>query len=144
MNLTVTTFPGPISKGSTVKFARKTVSTGKKDANGHYKSDDRRDTWYANRADEEKAKLDNLKSMDRDDIIRKYNDLSTDEALQKHKEDITKTEENIADYTKDAKRADERYQQSLNSAKDTRRDATYSRLRTSTPKNKADSAVDYR
>lgn len=110
---------------------------------GHYKSNDSRDIWYANKADEEKTKLDNLKSMDRDDIIRKYNDLSTDEALQKHKEDITKTEENIAKYTKDAKREDERYQQSLNSAKDKRRDAAYSGLRTSTPKNKADSAVDY-
>ena len=41
--------------------------------------------------------------MDRDDIIRKYNDLSTDEALAKHKQDIEKAKK---EYEYDKKNAD--------------------------------------
>lgn len=48
---------------------------------------------YLKRDEEE---LDSLKAMKRDDIIRKYSNLSSKDALKKHKEDIARAEKNYA------------------------------------------------
>ena len=51
--------------------------------------------YDARRYREAKEDLEHIKSMDRDDIIRKYNELSTKEAMEKHEEDIAKAEQEL-------------------------------------------------
>lgn len=67
------------------------------------------DAWYKSRYDDytgyvsrEEETLKNLEAMDRDDIIRKYNDKSTEEALKAHEESIARTKERINQYKKNA------------------------------------------
>lgn len=62
----------------------------------------KRDTWYAReyqdyekRVEEREKALADLKNMDRDDIIRKYNTKSTEEALKAHEEDIKRSTERL-------------------------------------------------
>lgn len=115
----------------------------RRDADGHYQTDERPDTYYSEQLEKYKKELEDLKAMDRDDIIRAYADKSTDEALKAHKEKLDRYEQYVKDYEGRAANADKSYKRSLKSAKNRRREAEYDRLRTSTPKEKADSTVDY-
>lgn len=62
-----------------------------------------------NRYKEARESLEKLKNMDRDDIIRKYNELSTKEAMEKHKEDISKAEREVEVAKEDMKSGDSYY-----------------------------------
>lgn len=77
---------------------------------GHSQTHNNQDSWYTSRhkdyieyRDEAQAELEKLQAMDRDDIIRKYNDKSTEEALAAHAEHIKRQKERIADYEKSIK-----------------------------------------
>ena len=75
--------------------------------NTHAKTDRSYERWskdYGNRAEEYELKLKQLKNMDRDDIIRKYNDKSTEEALKAHQADIERIEKWAKDYRDDEKK----------------------------------------
>lgn len=69
--------------------------------NTHAKPDRSYERWskdYKNRAEEYELKLKQLKDMDRDDIIRKYNDKTTEEAMAAHKADIERYEKWVEEY----------------------------------------------
>lgn len=73
--------------------------------NTHYKSKDaeRYEKYsgeYADRIKDLELKLKQLDVMDRDDIIRKYNDKSTDDALAAHEKEKERIKSDIADYSK--------------------------------------------
>ena len=75
--------------------------------NTHAKTDRSYERWskdYGNRAEEYELKLKQLKNMDRDDIIRKYNDKSTEEALKAHQAEIERTEKWAKDYRDNEKK----------------------------------------
>ena len=75
--------------------------------NTHAKTDRSYERWskdYGNRAEEYELKLKQLKNMDRDDIIRKYNDKSTEEALKAHQAEIERIEKWAKDYRDDEKK----------------------------------------
>ena len=75
--------------------------------NTHAKTDRSYERWskdYGNRAEEYELKLKQLKNMDRDDIIRKYNDKSTEEALKAHQADIERIEKWAKNYRDDEKK----------------------------------------
>ena len=89
--------------------------TSMKGPNGRYLSDDRNtvygptkpgfnhthkeyDDYYQDRAKDASNKLKKLQNMDRDDIIRKYNDRSTEEALATYKKDIEEARKNYEYY----------------------------------------------
>ena len=75
--------------------------------NTHAKTDRSYERWskdYGNRAEEYELKLKQLKDMDRDDIIRKYSDKSTEEALKAHQAEIERTEKWAKDYRDDEKK----------------------------------------
>ena len=75
--------------------------------NTHAKTDRSYERWskdYGNRAEEYELKLKQLKNMDRDDIIRKYNDKSTEEALKAHQADIERIEKWAKHYRDDEKK----------------------------------------
>ena len=75
--------------------------------NTHAKTDRSYERWskdYGNRAEEYELKLKQLKNMDRDDIIRKYNDKSTEEALKAHQAEIERIEKLAKDYRDDEKK----------------------------------------
>ena len=74
--------------------------------NTHAKTDRSYERWskdYGNKAEEYELKLKQLKNMDRDDIIRKYNDKSTEEALKAHQAEIERIEKWAKDYRDDEK-----------------------------------------
>lgn len=93
-------------------------------SNTHRKHDDLDDRILKNAQDglrDAQIELKQLEVLDKDDIIRKYHDMSTDEALAKHQKDIENAKENI-EYYEDrvesyAKRADD----TLKSEKNARR-----------------------
>ena len=70
---------------------------------GQRNTHDRGWSAYSRYAKRSKEELNKLQAMDRDDIIRKYNDLSTDEALAKHKQEIERAKK---EYEYDKKNAD--------------------------------------
>lgn len=77
---------------------------------GHSKTHEKLDSWYTSRLkdnikyrDMAQAELDELQAMDRDDIIRKYNTVSTERALAAHAENIERQKQRIADYDKHIK-----------------------------------------
>lgn len=73
----------------------------------HAKTDRSYERWskdYGNKAEEYELKLKQLKNMDRDDIIRKYNDKSTEEALKAHQAEIERTEKWAKDYRDNEKK----------------------------------------
>ena len=77
---------------------------------GHSQTHEKQDSWYTSRhrdytkyRDEAQAELEKLQAMDRDDIIRKYNDKSTDEALAAHAAQIERQKKYVADYEKNVK-----------------------------------------
>ena len=115
----------------------------RRNADGHYQTDERPDTYYSEQLQKYKEELEKLKTMDRDDIIRAYADKTTDEALKAHEEKINRYEDYVKKYSEDAARADERYKSYVKGAKRNRREAQYDRLRTTTPKETADSSIDY-
>lgn len=110
---------------------------------GHYQTDERPDMYYSEQLQKYEEELEKLKTMDRDDIIRAYADISTEEALKAHEEKINRYEDYIKKYSEEATRADKRYKNIVKGAKRTRREAQYDRLRTTTPKGTADSNIDY-
>lgn len=112
-------------------------------ADGHRKNSENYDSYYADRAEEEKQNLEKLKAMKRDDIIRKYSDKTSKEALQAHKDEIKRTEERIKDYLDSDKYNKNRFERSKRNAKAERRNANVGVLRTNTSKEKADAAMDY-
>lgn len=74
---------------------------------GHNDTHKKEDDWYKSRLkdntefrDMAQAELDKLQAMDRDDIIRKYNTVSTERALAAHAENIERQKQRIADYDK--------------------------------------------
>lgn len=74
---------------------------------GHNDTHKKPDSWYTSRLsdnikyrDRAQAELEKLQAMDRDDIIRKYNTVSTERALAAHAENIERQEQLIADYDK--------------------------------------------
>lgn len=77
---------------------------------GHSQTHKKVDSWYTSRLkdnieyrDMAQAELDKLQAMDRDDIIRKYNTISTERALAAHAENIERQKQRIADYDKHIK-----------------------------------------
>lgn len=89
--------------------------TSMKGPNGRYLSDDRNtvygptkpgfnythkeyDNYYQDRVKDVGSRLKKLQNMDRDDIIRKYNDRSTEEALAAHKKDVEGAKEDYEYY----------------------------------------------
>ena len=77
---------------------------------GHSNTHKEEDGWYKSRVkdytkyrDEAQAELEELQAMDRDDIIRRYNDKSTEEALAAHAEHIERQKEYIASYEENIK-----------------------------------------
>lgn len=112
-------------------------------ADGHRKTKTDKSDYYAKRVEETQNKIDELKSFKRDDIIRKYNDKTTKEALQAHKDLIASLERDLEDYTARAKREERNYQYDLKTGKATRRNAEYDNLRKSTEKAHADEHIDY-
>ena len=109
------------------------------------------DNWYISTAYKkslanEKENLAKLKAMDRDDIIRKYNDKTTEEALAAHKEDIARSEKRIANYEKSV----EEYESEIKYDNDKNRRlkraghiVSISGDDSTMPKDKANSTVDY-
>ena len=76
--------------------------------NTHAKFDNSYKRWAkdeANSAEEYALKLKQLQNMDRDDIIRKYNNKTTEEAMKAHQEDI----EMYKKWLEDAKNRTKRY-----------------------------------
>lgn len=69
----------------------------------HDNWDDKRAIDTGNMKKNKELELKQLEVMDRDDIIRKYNDLSTDEALKKHQETIDKVKNDIEYWAKEEK-----------------------------------------
>ena len=74
---------------------------------GHNDTHKKPDSWYTSRLEDNikyreraQAELEKLQAMDRDDIIRKYNTVSTERALAAHDENIERQEQLIADYDK--------------------------------------------
>ena len=90
----------------------------------HIKTDRSYERWskdYGNRAEEYELKLKQLKNMDRDDIIRKYNDKSTEEALKAHQAEIERTEKWAKDYRDNEKKYADDDLRARQNAKKTRR-----------------------
>lgn len=86
------------------------------------------DSWYKDRyehymkdVEDQEKELSNLEAMDRDDIIRKYNDKSTEEALKAHEALIARTKERIETYKQDAERWKNNYKASTDRVKRTAR-----------------------
>lgn len=76
---------------------------------GHNNTHKQVDSYYTRSAERYKGyvkeyedELKSLEAMDRDDIIRKYPDKTTDEALAAHKERIERIKKNIEEYKKDS------------------------------------------
>lgn len=95
---------------------------------GHSGTHREQDSWYISRhkdyieyRDEARAKLEKLQAMDRDDIIRKYNDKSTEEALAAHAEQIKRQKEYIANYEKGIKDSESNVKQDRDRVKRNRR-----------------------
>lgn len=112
-------------------------------ADGHRKTRAIKSDYYDKQVEETQKELDSLKSLKRDDIIRKYNDKTTKEALQAHKDKIASLEKDLEDYTAKAKREERSYQYNLKASKATRRNAEYDSLRKNTEKTQADEHIDY-
>lgn len=64
----------------------------------HDSWDDNMARDYGNSRKDAELKLKQLNVMDRDDIIRKYNTLSTDEALAKHQKDLEQAKKDVEYY----------------------------------------------
>lgn len=113
----------------------------------HKKADD----WYARNVYKkslarEKENLASLKAMDRDDIIRKYNDKTTEEALAAHKEDMARSENRISRYEKSAEEYDNHtkyYNDGNRRLKRAGHIVSISGDDTTMPKDEANSTVDY-
>ena len=111
------------------------------------------DSWYKNRYDDyenyaskEEENLKNLEAMDRDDIIRKYNDKSTEEALKAHEELIARTKERIRQYKKSADEYKRYYELNVDSVKREARAGHKGRVNYSDremPKKASNDKVDY-
>lgn len=78
---------------------------------GHNKTHEELDYWYIANVDnyiklrdKAKAELEELQAMDRDDIIRKYNDVSTEGALAQHAVDIERQKMRVAECEKSIKK----------------------------------------
>lgn len=110
---------------------------------GHTKTTSKYSKYYADQAEKAKQDLANLENMDRDDIIRKYNDKTTDEALAQHNKDIEYAKNSLDRYLGWDKDEKNSYQRDLKHAKDSRRNAEYNRLNKTTDKDQADSTMDY-
>lgn len=77
---------------------------------GHSDTHKKEDSWYKSRVKDyeeylanAQAELEKLQAMDRDDIIRKYNDKTTEEALTAHAAHIERQKKYIEDYAKSLK-----------------------------------------
>lgn len=73
---------------------------------GHSNTHRIEDSWYKSRVKDyeeyladAQAELEKLQAMDRDDIIRKYNDKTTEEALAAHAAHIERQKKYVEDYT---------------------------------------------
>ena len=95
---------------------------------GHSGTHERQDSWYTSRLrdytkyrDEAQAELEKLQSMDRDDIIRKYNDKSTEEALAAHAAHIERQKIYVADYDKSVKEYENNIKRNVDHVKRDRR-----------------------
>ena len=83
--------------------------------------DDRRVKEYTDYKKNAELKLKQLEVMDRDDIIRKYNTLSTDEALAKHQEELKRAKMDIDYYGSKVSDYSKRASKNLEREKDNRR-----------------------
>ena len=95
---------------------------------GHSRTHERQDSWYTSRLrdytkyrDEAQAELEKLQAMDRDDIIRKYNDKSTEEALAAHAAHIERQKKYVADYDKRVKEYENNVKRNVDEVKRDRR-----------------------
>ena len=99
---------------------------------------------YSGYSNEEAEKLEKLKAMKRDDIIRKYPDLSTKEALKKHKDQIEYIEKKVAEYSDESKKYADRYKRSVESNRRYKRAGHQLPTRDKQiSKDKANQTVDY-
>lgn len=88
--------------------------------NTHARFDDSYKYWAkdeASRAEEYALKLKQLQDMDRDDIIRKYNNKTTEEAMKAHQEDIERYKKWLEDAENRTKRYNKDYISSRKSTK---------------------------
>lgn len=89
-------------------------------SNTHAKPDDyykRKRDSYQQEYENEKDNLEKLKNMDRDDIIRKYNTLSTEDAMKAHEDSIKKTEDRIKNYKQEVIDSEKSYRYSVDGVK---------------------------
>ena len=114
----------------------------------HMKTDRSYERWskdYGNKAEEYELKLKQLKNMDRDDIIRKYNDKSTEEALKAHQAEIERLEKWAKDYRDSEKKYANDDLKARQNARKTRRNGHKNDPRSSysDPINKTDAPEKY-
>lgn len=95
---------------------------------GHGRTHEKEDKYYSGRVRdyekrhaEYKEKLAGLQSLERDDIIRKYNDKSTADALKAHEEEIARHQKYVDDYAKDVEEYKQRAKSNLEFTKRYRR-----------------------
>lgn len=120
---------------------------------GHNDTHRQADNWHSSRVksyqgyvDEYEKELADLKAMDRDDIIRKYNDKTTEEALKAHEDAIKRTEERIESYKKDVESHKQSSKREEDSTLRTRRAGHKGLVNwhdTNMPKSTSNEKVDY-
>ena len=95
---------------------------------GHSDTHKKEDSWYKSRVRdyeeyhaEAQAELEKLQAMDRDDIIRKYNDKTTEEALATHAAHIERQKKYVEDYAKSIENSKKSVANDVDSAKRRRR-----------------------
>lgn len=135
------TLTGPNGK-ELYATSRIVVGPSKPGQNGTHKQGS---NYYSKYAKEYKDELDSLKAMKRDDIIRKYSDVDSKEAMKRHKEKIANAQSEYEYYKNRVERDNAEYKEDRREGhlRNPSSKSSYSAKETQFDKSQADSTVDY-